>query len=224
MSRGQVSCYQSDTSQEQGKAQQRPPVLTEQTHQRKTRRTHDFTLHLFPSGPLEWSQMKGRCCSGSSNCLKISSWHEFKNSVWNVNALENSSFPAGVLPHKTRKPLKSRAEFREAFGTHHVHIGQTHRIRPGPALGAGNLKAPLVPLAWLFLCSLNNISLIFPLWFCRAGSSQCAFRISGHKNLIWWWLWELGGLLNGNMNVSVGLGPVGLRIKIDVKHAAVKTL
>lgn len=163
MSRGQVSCYQPDTSQKQGKAQQRPPVLTEQAHQRKTRKTHDFTLHLFPSVPLEWSQMKGRYCSGSSN-LKISSWHEFKNSVWNVNALENSSFPAGVLPHKTRKPLKSRAEFRETFGTHHVHIGQTYRIRHWARFR--NREPESTSCVTCMTLSLY-ISLIFRLWFCR---------------------------------------------------------
>lgn len=196
MSRGQVSCYQSDTSQKQGKAQQRPPVLTEHAHQRKTRKNHDFTLHLFSSVPLEWSQMKGRCCSGSSNCLKISSWHEFKNSVWNVNALENSSFPAGALPHQTRKPLKSRAEFRETFGTHHVHVGQTHRIRHRATLGTGNLKAPLVSLAWLFLCSLNNISLIFPLWLCRHNGMAVRDRASVLLGFLAIRLWFDGGFEN----------------------------
>lgn len=89
-----------------------------------------YITPLFPSVPLEWSQMKERYCSGSSNCLKISSWHEFKNSVWNVNALDNSSFPAGVLPHKTRKPSKSRAwDFGDAPRSHRPNSSHPP---PGP--------------------------------------------------------------------------------------------
>lgn len=43
------------------------------------------------------SGMKERHCSRSA-CLKIYSWHDFQNSVWNVNALERTSCPAGDLP------------------------------------------------------------------------------------------------------------------------------
>lgn len=193
MSRGQVSCYQSDTSQKQGEAQQRPPVLTEQAHQRKTRKTHNFTLHLFPSVPLEWSQMKGRYCSGSSTRLKISSWHEFKNSVWNVNALENSSFPAGVLPHKTRKPLKSLGRL---LGRTTSTSANLIASATGPTLGTGNLKAPLVSFEWLFLCSLNSISLIFRLWFCWYNGMAVRDRASVLLGFLAIRLWFDGGFGN----------------------------
>lgn len=177
--------------------------------------------------------MKERHCSRSSWCLKISSWHDSQNSVWNVNALECTSCPAGELPHKTRKPLKSWAEFRQTLGTAHLHISQTHHSRHS---GQGIWKHLLCHLCdssfvvwliflWVLLKNFSVVDKVGISW-CHEGTSQSDFRVSGCKNLSGWWLWELGGLWNSNLNVSVGLGPVGLElgIKFDVKHAAEKTL
>lgn len=194
---------------------------TLQAHQRKIRKTLNFALHGS-------SRQKERYRSGSSNRLKISSWRGFKNGVWNVNDWSTVPFPLGFCH---RKPLKSRAAFRETLGTDQVHAGQTHRIRRWTCpSGTREPESTSCVTFGILALKFDWRFFDFPLYDFSGdgfeGSSQCGFRGSGCENPMWWQVWELGGLLNGNRNVSVGLRPVGLElgIKFGVKHAAVQTL